>query len=148
MRIRFLLPAALLVCVAACSGEASQDWGEELTAPIPQGTATLYRSAAVDLDTANKVLAAMTDGNYNFAAGLPEQIDMVDGRLTLRLGNDNQDTIAEIKAEGDAHAAVSYFHGLANHVSRALDGAEIDIILCEETLDTPFHTVKWTPQQN
>lgn len=139
------LTTLLLLPMVACGGP-SADWGEEMSLPHITGKATMFRSEAVDLETAGKVLSAMVDGNYNFASNLPEQIDMVDGRLTLRLGGDNQDTIAEIKEQGEDHPAVSYHHGLANHISKALGGTEIDIILCEEDLAKPFHTVKWTPQ--
>ena len=130
-----------------CGGGASQDWGEEMSLPIPQGKATMYRSAAVDLETAGKVLTTMTDVNYNFASGLPEQVDRVDGTLTLRLGNDNRDWIDGLKAEGASFDGLSYFETLAHYVSRAVDGEEVRIILCEETLDKPIHTLEWQPPE-
>lgn len=143
---RILSLVLLLLCtLPACSGGSSADWGEEMSLPTPQGKATLYRSAAIDLETAGKVLSAMVDASYNFASNLPEQVDRVDGVLTLRLCNDNRESIDEIKAEGESHPAVSYFQGMTHHVSKALGGEEVVIILCEETLDTPFFTVEWKP---
>lgn len=145
MRSPRIFAALLLLPMLGCGGGTSQDWGEEMSLPIPQGKATLYRSPAVDLETAGKVLSAMVDGNYNFASGLPEQVDRIDGTLTLRLGNDNREWIDELKAEGAAFDGLFHFQALANHLSRALDGEEVRIILCEETLDKPIHTLEWQP---
>lgn len=133
----------LLLCIfPSCSG--GTHWGEEMSLPTPQGKATIYRTEAVDLETAGKVLAAMVDANYNFASDLMEQIDKVDDTLTLRLCNDNEESIMEIKEEGSEHPTVSYFEGLAQHISAAIGNQEVVIILCEESLDSSFHTVEWS----
>ncbi|MGB0953492.1 MAG: hypothetical protein ACPG31_09710 [Planctomycetota bacterium] len=143
---RLLYLAPLLLCLLpSCSGGGGTDWGEEMSLPTQQGKATMYHTAAVNLQTAGSVLSSMVEANYNFASNLPEQVDRVDGKLTLRLCNDNRETIGEIKVEGVEHGAVSYFQGLAHHVSKAVGGEEVIIILCEETLDTPFYTVDWLP---
>lgn len=83
---------------------------------------------------------------YNFRSNLPEQLDRRDGRLTLLLGNDNEDTIAAILKDGEDKGAVIYIHGLAYQVSQAADGEPIDIVLCRESLKQPFCTMVWKPE--
>lgn len=136
---RLALPALLL---AACGSESGK-WGKELSRDQPYGKATIYRSAAVDDATAAAVFGVMIDMQYNFASNLPEQIDRVNGRLTLRLGNDNEGTVKGVEANGDKEPVIRYFEGLALQVSRALRGEPVDVVLCRQSLDEPFHTVTW-----
>jgi len=128
----------------ACS--SGSEWGTELVRDIHDYQATMYYSEAVDPAVANDVFDAMVEMNYNFRSDLPEQIDRVDGRLTLVLGNDNQDTIASVIKNGEDEGAVNYMHGLAYVVSQAVGGEPVDIVLCRETLAEPFYTVVWTPE--
>ncbi len=141
MRFAFCIVVFLAALLPSCSGGTS--WGEEMSLETPVGTATLFRSEEVSVVTAATAFQAMVDANYNFASNLPEQIDRIDGRLTLRLGNDNEDSIASIIADGEDDGAVSYAHGLAGVVSQAVGGEEVDIILCRKKLDDEFYTVKW-----
>lgn len=134
-----LLPVTLLLAFAACSGS---EWGTELSQETNVGTATMFYSDAVDEETAQKVFQAMIDANYNFASDLPEQVDMIEGVLTLRLGNDNKSSILEIMEIGYESGVISYMEGLAAHVSSAV-GTPVDIILCKKTLDDAFFEVKW-----
>lgn len=139
---RWIAPALLLASLAAC-GSSESSWGTEMVKETPVATATMFYSAAVDAALADKLFQAMVDANYNFASNLPEQIDRIEGVLTLRLGNDNEESIAEIIKEGESNGAVSYFHGLANHLSPLAEGEPIDIILCRKDLADEFYTVKW-----
>lgn len=141
MRISLLASLSLAFCCASC-GNGASSWGTEMTRESEMVTATMYYSDAVDPALAEKVFQAMMDGAYNFASNLPEQVDRVDGRLTLRLGNDNKDSIASMIAD-PTDGAISYFHGLAGHLSRAVGGEEVDIVLCRETLDDVFLTLAW-----
>lgn len=86
----------------------------------------------------------MIEANYNFASNLPEQIDRIDGRLTLRLGNDNEESIAEMIADGEESGVTNYMHGLAYVISQEAGGEPVDIIMCRESLDDSFYTVVWT----
>lgn len=142
----FSLASLVLLIPCAAGGNGESKWGTEMSQETPIATATMYYSDAVDAALAKSIFQAMIDANYNFASGLPEQVDRVDGRLTLRLGNDNQESISEIIAEGEENGAVSYFHGLALHLSGIASGEEIDIVLCRESLDDAFYTVKWAAQ--
>ena len=137
------LAGLLLLLTSSCG----RDWGTELSQTTPQGQATLYHTAAVEEGLAREVLQAMVDANYNFASNLPEQLDRVDGRLTLRLGNDNEDTMREIEAQGEAQGTVHYMHGMARHLSSAIGGEPVDVVLCRATLDQPFYTVSWQEQE-
>lgn len=128
----------------ACS--SGSEWGTELVRDVHDYQATMYYSDAVDPAVANEVFDAMVEMNYNFRSDLPEQLDRVDGRLTLRLGNDNPDTIAAVIRDGEDEGAVNYMHGLAYVVSQAVGGEPVDVILCRETLDDPYYTVVWTPE--
>ncbi|MBC8329649.1 MAG: hypothetical protein H8E31_13000 [Planctomycetes bacterium] len=143
MRFAHPVPLLLILTLSACGG----GWGTELRQDTPLGAATMFRSDAVDAATAQKAFEAMIAANYNFASDLPEQIDRVDGRLTLRLCNDNQDSIAAIEADGEADGAVRYTHGLARHVSQAVGGEPVDVVLCRLTLDQPFYTVRWKSEE-
>ena len=128
----------------ACS--SGSEWGTELVRDIHDYQATMYYTDAVDSVVANDVLDAMVEMNYNFRSDLPEQVDRIDGRLTLVLGNDNEDTIASVIKNGEEEGAVNYMHGLAYVVSQAVGGEPVDIVLCRETLAEPFYTVVWTSQ--
>ncbi len=130
----------LVGLVGACGGS---EWGAEMSQETPQGMATMFRGPAVEEGVAQRVFDAMVAGQYNFASGLPEQVDRVDGRLVLRLGNDNEESIADVEANGEASGVVSYMHGLAAHVSQAIGGEAVDIVLCRRSLDAPYYTVKW-----
>ncbi|MHC4837940.1 MAG: hypothetical protein ACYTF3_07110 [Planctomycetota bacterium] len=146
-----MLPRAasllVLLPLAACSGGASL--GTELRMDTPLNTtATLSYTEAVDRALAETVLARMVEGNYNFGSNLPEQLDRVDGRLTLRLGNDNEDTIADVIADAEGSGVLNYMHGLAFFVSQAIDGEAIDVELHRETLGEPFHVVTWDPSRH
>ena len=141
MHMRALATCCLTVMLASCGSK----WGKELVKDMPYGKATIHHSAAVDDATAAKVFAAMTEGAYNFASNLPEQIDRSNGRLVLRLGNDNENSIAAIVKDGEKDPGILYFEGLANHVSQAIGGESVDIVLCRKSLDEPFHTVAWKP---
>ncbi|MHC4822602.1 MAG: hypothetical protein ACYTEP_01125 [Planctomycetota bacterium] len=136
-----LLPKTLILLFAlgACSGS---EWGTELSQETRVGTATMFYSSNVDVETAQKVFQAMIDADYNFASDLPEQVDMIDGVLTLRLGNDNKNSVAEIMEMGYESGIISYMQGLAAFVSKAT-GTPVDIILCRLTLDDEFFEVKW-----
>jgi predicted Zn-dependent protease with MMP-like domain len=140
MKTPLLLPALALLLVACPSGS---DWGAELTRPFGDTQATMFYADGVDPGLAGEVLDALVEANYNFYSGLPEQLDRVDGRLTLRLGNDNEDSMADVLAEGEASGVVSYMHGLARVVSEAVGGEPVDIVLCRETLDEVVYTVTW-----
>lgn len=107
----------------------------------------MYYSSAVDPALAEKVFAAMVDGAYNFASDLPEQVDRINGRLTLRLCNDNKESIAAMLADPE-DGAIKYFHGLAGHVSRAIEGEQVDIILCREELADEFMTIAWDSDEH
>ncbi|MBL8756027.1 MAG: hypothetical protein JNK15_22220, partial [Planctomycetes bacterium] len=137
-----LAVVSLLFVVTACGGPSL---GTELVKDMPYGKATIFHTEAVDAATAAKVFAAMTDATYNFASNLPEQIDRVNGRLTLRLGNDNQDTIAKVEKNGTAEPVIRYFEGLSQHVGKAVGGEAVDIVLCKKTLAEPFFTVPGKP---
>lgn len=137
MHRRATLLPLLLLC--ACGSK----WGTELQRDMHYGSATIFHSEAVDAATASKVFTALTDAQYNFASNLPEQIDRVNGRLTLRLCNDNEDSIAAIVAAGEKEPAIRYFEGLAYEVSKVLGGEPVDIVLCRKSLDEPFFTVVW-----
>jgi hypothetical protein len=134
----------LVPFLVACS--SGSDLGTELVREVHDYEATMHHTDAVDPAVANEVFDAMVKMNYNFRSGLPKQIDRVDGRLTLRLGNDNEDTIAAVLRDGEDEGAVNYMHGLAHIVSQAVGGEPVDVILCRKTLDQPYYTVAWTPQ--
>lgn len=110
---------ALLLLLPACG--AGESYGTEMVKETPVTTAKMYHTDAVDAALADRVFQAMVDGNYNFASDLPEQLDRVAGRLTLRLCNDNEDSIAAMLADPQ-DGAINYFHGLAGHISRAIGG--------------------------
>jgi hypothetical protein len=129
-----------LPCTACGTGESK--WGTEMSQETPITTATMYYSAAVAPELAEQVFQSMIDGAYNFASNLPEQVDRIQGRLTLRLGNDNKDSIAAMISDPE-DGAIRYFHGLAGQVSRAVGGEEVDVILCRESLDDAFLTIAW-----
>jgi len=133
----------LLTALPACGSGGNVSWGVEISKHTPLAMATMYHSAAVDATTADQVFQLLIDVNYNFASNLPVQVDRMAGRLTLRLGNDNKESIAEIIAEGEDNGAVSYFRGLAPYLSSNLGGQEVDIILCREDLADEFYTLKW-----
>jgi len=103
----------------------------------------MFYTENVDPALAQKVFDRMIEANYNFASNLPEQLDRVDGRLVLRLGNDNEDSIADVIANGEESGVTNYMHGLAYFVSEAVGGESVDIILCRKTLDDPYYTVVW-----
>ena len=132
-------PIILLLAFASCSGS---EWGTELSKETDVGLATMFYSEAVDVETAQKVFDSLVDANYNFASNLPEQVDLVDGVLTLRLGNDNKSSILEILEIGYDSGVINYMKRLAAHVSSAV-GTPVDIILCRKTLDDAFFEVKW-----
>lgn len=134
-----ILPTILLLAFAACSGS---EWGTELSQETNVATATMFYSDAVDVETAQKVFDALIDANYNFASNLPEQVDMVEGVLTLRLCNDNKSSVQEVLDMGYESGVISYMKGLASHVSSAT-GTPVDIFLCRLTLDDVFFKVKW-----
>ncbi len=138
--MRLSIFALLPLLLGACGGS---EWGTELSQQTPQCLATIYHSEAVDPALAQQVFQAMIDGQYNFASGLPEQIDRVDGRLTLRLGNDNEESMASVLANGEDDGVVSYMRGLASHVSQAVGGEPVDIVLCRKVLSEPYYTVVW-----
>lgn len=144
MRIALLPILAFPLCLTACSG--GSEWGTELSKTTPVCEATIFVSENVDAALAERIFQAMVDSNYNFASNLPEQIDRVDGRLTLRLGGDNEESIASIIANGEEDGAVSYHHSMAHHLSTFANDEPIDIILCRESLSDEYYTVKWTPQ--
>ncbi|RMH04899.1 MAG: hypothetical protein D6702_01955 [Planctomycetota bacterium] len=135
-----LLCLLALSPVAACGGSS---WGTEMVLETPFSKATMFRGPNVEQSVAEAAFEAMVEANYNFASGLGEQVDRVDGRLTLRLALDNEDTITSIEADGEKDAAVSYHRGLAAQVSRAVGGEPVDIVLCKFSLDRPFYTVAW-----
>lgn len=145
--MKFLpLPACALalpvLVFAACAGGTTR-WGEEMSRETATGEATIYRTDAVEPDTAATVLRTMVELNYNFGSDLPEQIDRVDGRLTLRLVTNNEDTIGSIRANGEDDGAVWYHRELARRVSHALGGEPVDVVLCAGSLDEPFYTMAW-----
>ena len=142
MRLLVVGSFLFLAFAAGCSNKL----GEELAKDQPNGRATMFHTEAVDAATAAKVFGAMLEVNYNFAANLPEQIDRVQGRLTLRLGNDNEQTIAAVIQNGDKESVIRYFEGLAQAVSKAIGNEPVDIVLCRTSLDEPFHTVVWPSQ--
>jgi len=129
-----------LALPAACGGSS---WGTELTRETPQGTATLYHTDAVAPELAGQVFDAMVASAYNFASDLDEQVDRVDGRLLLRLCNDNEDSINDMIADPAGSGLLSYFNGLAYQVSQAIGGEELDISLCRLSLDDEFYLVTW-----
>lgn len=140
--MRTFLPILLAPFVfAACGGPSL---GKELTRDMPYGRATISHTEAVDDATADRVFQVMLDSAYNFASNLPEQIDRVNGRLTLRLGNDNEDSIAGIVKNGTAEPVVRYFEGLAFAVSKGIGGEPVDIVLCRKSIAEPFFTVTWS----
>lgn len=141
MRFTQLAAASLLCVLVSCSG--GSQWGVEMEGTTPAGAATMFHTEAVKPGLAQKIFDAMIGASYNFASNLPEQIDRVNGRLTLRLGNDNQDSIAAILADGESDGAVKYMHGLANMVSQTAGGEAVDIILCRADLSDEFYTVAW-----
>ena len=141
--MRNLRSLPLLMLLAACP--SGSNWGTELTRDFFEAKATMFYTDAVDPELAGRVLDAMVEMNYNFRSNLPEQLDRVDGSLTLRLGNDNEDTIAAILANGESEGAVSYMHGLAKQVSTVAGGEPVDVVLCRKTLDDPYYTVVWKP---
>lgn len=141
MRKTILL--SLLLCVACPAGS---DWGTELSREFGDTQATMFHSASVDAELAGKVLDAMVAANYNFYSDLPEQLDRVDGRLVLRLGNDNEESLTEVLDEGEESGVVNYMHGLAWQVSQAAGGEPVDVALCRKTLDDEVYTVVWTEQ--
>lgn len=126
--------------LVSCGGP---DWGAELKKDTNFGRATMFYTENVDQALAQKVFDRMIEANYNFASNLAEQLDRIDGRLTLRLGNDNEDSIAEVIATGEESGVTSYMHGLAYVLSQAVGGEPVDIILCRESLDDSFYTVVW-----
>jgi len=138
-----LIPLALLLCIACPTGG---NWGTELSRDLGDHEATMYHTAAVDAGLADKVLDALVAVNYNFRGNLPEQLDRVEGRLVLRLANDNEDAIAALLANGEADGNAMYMHGLAREVSKAAGGEPVDIVLCKRTLDAPYYTVTWAEQ--
>lgn len=129
----------LLLTLAACGSK----WGVEMVQGSGADKATMYRGESISVPDANQVFSALLGHGYNFASDLPEQVDRVDGVLTLRLGSDNQESIAEVIAEGESCGVVSYMHGLALMVSATMNNEPVDIVLCRESLDEPFYTVKW-----
>lgn len=131
-----------LVLLASCGNK----WGRELRQTTPLGEATIYHSEAVDEATARKVFQVMLDSAYNFASNLPEQIDKVDGRITLRLGNDNEDSLADVAANEMKSGVSIYCRHLAWTVSKAIDGQPVDIVLCRKSLDEQVYTVRWDPE--
>ena len=128
--------------LASCGSK----WGRELRQTTPLGDATIYYSDAVDEATARKVFQVMLDTAYNFASNLPEQIDKVDGRITVRLGNDNEDSMADVAANQMKSGVSVYCRNLARFVSKAIDGQPVDIVLCRKSLDEPVFTVRWDPE--
>ncbi|MAW59616.1 MAG: hypothetical protein CMJ94_02130 [Planctomycetes bacterium] len=138
------LAPALLLLLPACGNGA---YGTEMVKDTPVARATMYHTDAVDAALADQVFQAMVDGAYNFASDLPEQVDRVNGRLTLRLCNDNEDTIATMLAD-PTDGAYNYFHGLAGHVSRAIGGEQVDIVLCRLKLDDPYVDIPWDPAKH
>jgi len=44
--------------------------------------------------------------------------------------------------------AINYFHGLAGHISRNIDGEQVDIVLCREKLEEVFLELPWDPEQH
>ena len=143
----FPLASLLLLLPCAACGNGESKWGTEMSQVTPVTTATMFYTEAVDAALAQTVFQAMTDANYNFASDLPEQVDRIQGRLSLRLGNDNKDSIASMLADPE-DGAISYFHGLAWQVSQAAGGEEVDIILCRESLDDAFMTIAWDAEKH
>ncbi len=139
-RLVWVLAPLLVSALVSCSGSS---WGKELKKDAHYGRATMFYTENVDPALAQKVFDRMIEANYNFASNLPEQLDRVDGRLVLRLGNDNEDSIAEAIAIGEESGVISYMHGLAFVLAEAAGGEPVDIILCRESLDDPFYTVVW-----
>ncbi len=125
-----LLP--MLCLLASCGGQT-----------LKQGEATMSYTDEVQKEVAQKVFQRMIERNYNFASNLPEEVDRINGRLTLRLGNDNEDSIQAIMKFKEQDGAVFYMHGLARSVSDAVGGEPVDIILCRRNLGDHFYTVKW-----
>lgn len=144
---RPLLLLTLLAPLTLPACGAGESHGTEMVKETPVAQATMYYTDAVDPALADKVFQAMVDGNYNFASDLPEQVDRVAGRLTLRLCNDNEDSIAAMLADPD-DGAINYFHGLAGHVSRAIGDEEVDIQLCRLKLDDPFLDIPWEAERH
>ena len=144
MRFTQLAAACLFGAFISCSSGSS--WGVEMEGVTPAGTATMFHTEAVKPELARKVFDAMMAANYNFASNLPEQIDRVDGRLNLRLGNDNQDSIAEILGNGESDGAVKYMHNLAKMISQTAGGEAVDVILCRTDLNDAFYTVVWSTE--
>lgn len=139
--MKFLVGIGLILIFPACSGSSS--WGEEMSRETPVARATMFRGDSVSAEIAAKVFEKMVAVNDNFASDLPEQVDRVDGRLTLRLGNDNEDSIQDVMDHQEESGVTSYMRGLAAAVSAAVGGEPVDIILCRQRLDQPFHTVVW-----
>jgi hypothetical protein len=137
--MRTLASLALLFIATSCG----PNLGTKLQEETPRGTATFYHTAAVDAATAGKVFKAMIDGNYNFGKELAVQLDKVADRLTLRTCHDNMDSIASVIKDGEKDGSVSYMHGLALHVSKAIDNQEVDVVMCKLRIAEPFYTVKW-----
>lgn len=136
----WVLAPLLAGTLLSCGGSS---WGEELTKDTFYGRASIFYSDGVDAALAQKIFDRMIEANYNFASNLPEQIDRVDGRLLLRLGNDNEESIAEVIETGEESGVVSYMHGLAYVISQESAGEPVDIVLCRESLGDSFYTVVW-----
>ncbi|MDF1799405.1 MAG: hypothetical protein P1V81_09540 [Planctomycetota bacterium] len=139
--MRNLIILSLLVCVACPGGS---DLGTELSRDLGDHQATMFHTASVDAELADAVLDALVKVNYNFRGDRPEQLDRVNGRLVLRLANDNEDAIAEVLANGEDDGNVMYMHQLAREVSKVAGGEPVDIVLCHLTVDEPYYTVAWT----
>jgi len=133
------LAALLLLTLAACGSK----WGVEMIQTVGSDKATMFRGEQVSVPDATKVFSTLVGFGYNFNSDLPEQVDRVDGVLTLRLGNDNADSIAAIIKDGESDGAVNYMRGLAFMVSAAMESEPVDIVLCRESLDDSFYTIKW-----
>lgn len=141
MRAFPLASLLLLVPYSAC-GQGESKWGTEISQVTSMATATLYYSDAVTPEQAARVLQAMIDSRFNFGANMPEQVDRIQGRLSLRLGYDNSISTAFLQTDPEDDI-FRYFHSLAWRISEATGGEVVDIILCRESLDEAVMTLAW-----
>jgi hypothetical protein len=65
--------------------------------------------------------------------------------LTLRLGN-TEGSFIDMTIGWDS--AIGCFHGLAGSISLAIEGEQVDIILCREALDDEFLTIAWDQEKH
>lgn len=142
--MRTILSVALLLLAVSCG----PNHGTKLEQETPRGQAAIYYTEAVDAAVADKVFQSMIAANYHFGTDLDVQLDKVQGRLTMRICNDNLEAIDEVVKNGEKDGNLSYMRGLAVHISRAIDGEEIDFVLCRLQLDKPYYTLNYQPLES